>query len=215
MIILFPVQHCSDEVACLLLFINERQNIWYMKYHERAHLTDNEVMSTQWFTNMYRELDRGTQYFQSCLLDTTLAGYKPSKKDMDARIVKEVLWKSIVYRLSNKVQTFKQLGGIPNIDDYKDFKRGFQKVFEQGQNTTDQRKRAFTAAHQNNGERRYYESLEFVLSNLDSLTEKVMEEAEQRSARGVFQVMMMIMLVVKGVRIMMVMIIIMMMMIKL
>ena len=87
-------KHCSDEVACLLLFIIERQNIWFSKYHNRKELMNNEVMSTQTqcFTNMYRELDRGTQYFQNCLLSTTSAGYKPDLDGIDEDIVKETLW---------------------------------------------------------------------------------------------------------------------------
>ena len=48
-------KHYSDEVACLLLSINERQNIWFSKYHHGEELTENEVMSTNWFTNMYQE----------------------------------------------------------------------------------------------------------------------------------------------------------------
>ena len=39
-------KHYSDEVACLLLSINERQNIWFSKYHHGEELTENEVMST-------------------------------------------------------------------------------------------------------------------------------------------------------------------------
>ena len=34
-------KHCSDEVACLLLFIIERQNIWFSKYHNGKELTNN------------------------------------------------------------------------------------------------------------------------------------------------------------------------------
>ena len=44
------------------------------------------------FTNMYKELDRGTQYFQNCLLSTTFAGYKPDLDGIDEDIVKETLW---------------------------------------------------------------------------------------------------------------------------
>ena len=42
------------------LSTNERQNIWFSKYHHGEELTENEVMSTYGFTNMYQELDRGT-----------------------------------------------------------------------------------------------------------------------------------------------------------
>ena len=37
------------------LSTNERQNIWFSKYHHGEELTENEVMSTNWFTNMYQE----------------------------------------------------------------------------------------------------------------------------------------------------------------
>lgn len=182
-------KHCSDEVACLLLFIIERQNIWFSKYHNRKELTNNEVMSTQWFTNMYRELDRGTQYFQNCLLKTTLAGYKPDLDGIDEDIVKETLWKSVLYRLSNKVQTFKKLGGIPDVAGFKNFKKGFQRLFDEGSKSNDTRDKAFTAAHQNNGARRYFESLEVVRRDLDELTKKIIKEAKKRSAKGVFEVL--------------------------
>ena len=51
-------------------------------------------MSTQWFTNTYRELHRSTQYFQNYLLSTKLAGYEPDLDgiDEDIAIVKETLW---------------------------------------------------------------------------------------------------------------------------
>ena len=182
-------KHCSDEVACLLLFINERQNIWFAKYHHREVLTENEVMSTNWFTNMYRELDRGTQYFQNCLLNTTLAGYKPDLDGLDEAIIKETLWKSVVYRLTNKVQTFKKLGGIPPVEEYKRFQKGFMRLFELGSKSNDPRDKAFTAAHQNNGARRYFESLEVVRKDLDVLTKKIIKEAKRRSAKGVFEVL--------------------------
>ena len=95
----------SDRVAGLLLFINERQHIAWCKYHHREDLkTDNTVMTEKWFTNMYRELDRGTQYFQNCLSSTTLADYNPDLDGLDEDIIKETLWKSVVYHLSTNVQ---------------------------------------------------------------------------------------------------------------
>jgi len=98
----------SDAVACFLMFINERQNVWFRKYHGKTPYTDNEVLSTKWFTNMYREVDRGTQYFRKCLLETTLADHKVSSSgDIDEKIVRKVLFKSVIYRIINEVKTFK------------------------------------------------------------------------------------------------------------
>ena len=44
----------ADGVAAFLLFVFERQMIWKRKYRGRQTLTTNNVLSTQWFTNMYR-----------------------------------------------------------------------------------------------------------------------------------------------------------------
>ena len=45
----------ADGVAAFLLFVYERQMIWKRKYRgKRQTLTENNVLSTQWFTNMYR-----------------------------------------------------------------------------------------------------------------------------------------------------------------
>ena len=174
----------SDRVTGLLLFVNERQHLWYCKYHDREDLkTTNRVMTEKWFTNMYRELDRGTQYFWNCLSSTTLAEYNPDLDGLDEDIIKETLWKSVVYRLSNKVQTFKKLGGIPDVDDFNNnnFKEEFLRLLEIGS-------KPFTAAHQNNEARRYFETLEYVCKNLEKLTGKIVQAAERRSAKGVFEV---------------------------
>ena len=51
------------------------------------------------FTNLFRELDQGTQFLREILLPTLL-----SEKLSDA-ILRTVLFKSFVYRLMNKVET--------------------------------------------------------------------------------------------------------------
>ena len=95
----------------------------------------------------------------SVWLNTTLAGYNPDLDGLDEDIIKETLWKSVVYRLSNKVQTFKKLGDIPPVEEYKIFQKGFMRLFKLGSKSNDPRDKAFTAAHQNNGARRYFENL--------------------------------------------------------
>ena len=75
----------------------------------------------------------------SVWLNTTLAGYNPDLDGLDEDIVKETLWKSVVYRLSNKVQTFKKLGGIPPVEEYKSFQKGFMRLFELGSKSNDPR----------------------------------------------------------------------------
>ena len=114
---LLPLEHkpSADAVAAFLLFVLERQKTWGNKRKNRKILTKNKVLATKWFTNMYRELDRGTLYFRYCLSKTDLKGVKITKEHIQTDLVTKVLFKSIVYRLINKVETFMDFGGIPNI----------------------------------------------------------------------------------------------------
>ena len=68
------------------------------------------VLGGKWFTNMYRELDRKTIYFKRQM--TIL---KINKSKVSENLLKEVLFKSILYRLLNKVETFLGFGEIPSL----------------------------------------------------------------------------------------------------
>jgi len=173
---------CSDRVASFLLFVNERQTIWEKKYKGKSRLTTNEVMVNKWFTNMYRELDRGTQYFRKNIMDTTMADHKISK-DIDERIIRKVLFKSIVYRLINEVKTFQAYGGIPDREDMKSFIEFLEvRHHEPGS-------KVFTAAHQNMGLRRLLGTFEFVTKNIKKLAADIAKHAKNRSLRGVNEVL--------------------------
>ena len=67
-------------------------------------LTDNLVLEVKWFTNMYRELDRGTIYFKQQMMKTSLKGVKINLKKISENLMKEILFKSILYRLLNRVK---------------------------------------------------------------------------------------------------------------
>ena len=71
-------------------------------------MTKKKVLSTKWFTNMYQELDRGTLYFGKCIVDTVLKGVASDKNIIDQELVEKVLFRSIVYRLINKVHNSMQ-----------------------------------------------------------------------------------------------------------
>ena len=51
---------------------------------------------------------------------------------LDEDISKETLQKSVVYRLSNKVLMFKNLGGIPDVNDFRNnnIKEEFLRLLE-------------------------------------------------------------------------------------
>ena len=141
---LLPQQKEScDAVAAFLMFVLERQRVWKKKQKGRQQLTQNKVLSTQWFTNMYRELDRGTMYMRHCLLQTELKNTTPSH-NIDPELAQRVLFKSIVYRLINKVDTFVDFGGLPAQEEYTTFENFLSNKKAQGETI-------FTAAHQNMG----------------------------------------------------------------
>ena len=175
---LLPREHepSADAVAAFLLFILERQKTWGNKRKNRKTLTTNRVLATKWFTNMYRELDRGTLYFRYCMSKTDLKGVKISKDTIETDLVTKVLFKSIVYRLINKVETFMDFGGIPNQDEFPAFLSYLKaKVREKVV--------IFTAAHQNMGFRRLMDTFSYLAKNIDKLTYNVVKGANHRSTK--------------------------------
>ena len=165
----------ADAVAAFLLFVHERQKIWKRKYTgKRQTLTKNNVLSTQWFTNMYRELDRGTMYFRKCLLE--LKDRTPSNTTIDHELVHSVLFKSVVYRLINKVETFVDFGGLPTPKDFSTFLTFLAE--KKSQNEV-----IFTCAHQNMGYERLLKTLHFVRKNSASLASQVIKAAEMKSLK--------------------------------
>ena len=75
-----------------------------------APIRENLVLGGKCFTNMYRELDRETIYFKR-----QMKILKINKSKISENLLKEVLFKSILYRLLNKVETFLGFGEIPSV----------------------------------------------------------------------------------------------------
>ena len=165
---LLPAQHLDscDAVAAFLFFIHERQRIWVNKTKGVVPMTNNKVMSTKWFTNMYRELDRGTLYFRKCIVDTVLKGVAIDETIINQDLVEKVLFRSIVYRLINKVETFTDFGGLPDLEEYPKFKKFLAKKKDSGVVI-------FTAAHQNMGYDRLMKTFEYVKNNVKKMATEI------------------------------------------
>merc|ERR1719419_392664 len=149
------LESCSDRIATFLLFVHERQNIWQQKYNGAEMLTMNPVFVEMWFTNVYRELDRGTQYFRKNIMETIMSEHKNSNV-IDVETIENVLFKSIVYRLINEIKTFQAFDRIPDPENLPSFIQFLEACH--GKHGS----KVFTAAHQNIGLRRFLESLKFV-----------------------------------------------------
>jgi len=175
---LLPSQHLDscDAVAAFLFFIYERQKIWVNKTNGVVPMTKNKVMSTKWFTNMYRELDRGTLYFRKCIVDTVLKGVAIDKSIIDQELVEKVLFRSIVYRLINKVETFTDFGGLPDLGEYPKFQKFLAKKKDAGVVI-------FTAAHQNMGYDRLMKTFEFVKKNVKKMASEIVVASRKRTIK--------------------------------
>ena len=87
-------------------FIHDRQLVWHNRFIKQLPSelwTTDAIFKRTKYTNVYRELDRGTIY----LIDHI----KNEKKNI------EIFWAICVYRLLNKIETFDKIG----IISYKDF----------------------------------------------------------------------------------------------
>ena len=123
--------------------------------------------------HLCRELDRGTMYLRNHLNQTDLKGFAIDKDNIDVNLVSKILFKSIVYRLINKVETFMDFGGVPDIESFPKFLKFLREKRNEGSVI-------FTAAHQNMGFDRLMRTFDFVKKNLKNLTSKLVSAAEKR-----------------------------------
>jgi len=114
-------------------FIYDRQEIWHKRFimGMRAPWSDNPIFNEYKFTNVYRELDRGTIY----LLDNICEKMEPVDQ----------VWNIIVYRMFNRVSTYDHLG-------FRSFGRwatdkGFRKAFTILREWADDGNSLYTDAH--------------------------------------------------------------------
>lgn len=98
---------CEENLYNFFEYVFERQEIWYRRniLKDPKPWTENEILRDYKFTNVYRELDRTTQY----LINTV------TKKEVDP---KELIWKIILFRYFNTPELFKEIG-IPSYKEYE------------------------------------------------------------------------------------------------
>ena len=111
----------------------ERQLIWKRRFIDKKERpwTNNKIFQESKFTNVYRELDRTSQWqIKHILLDDKLS-------------LKNLIWKMMVFRFFNNPETFvkgmQEMGwrnGIPDWKDYDedDFASFIEEVRKSGQN---------------------------------------------------------------------------------
>ena len=98
----------------------ERQEIWHKRFikKEKAPWTKDKFLKDYKFTNVYRELDRHSQWEIEHII----------KNDSLTR--KDMIWQIILFRMFNKPETFESMGGLPRYADYdqEKFERAIAKI---------------------------------------------------------------------------------------
>jgi len=113
------LEKCQDNIDEFYEFMHERHMIWYRRFIKklpREKWTKNNILKTTKYTNIYRQLDRGTIWY----LDNVVKKYKKDYKKDDVnkkKLFKNLLWKTILYRLCNKIETIEEIG-LPNYHDF-------------------------------------------------------------------------------------------------
>lgn len=91
-------------------FIYARQKIWYDRFVLKKPYpwTDDIVLRDYKFCNVYRELDKGTQYIVNVMSDVIYTNKSVTEN--------QVLFNDIAYRIFNKYEMFKWIGMYDYID---------------------------------------------------------------------------------------------------
>jgi hypothetical protein len=138
----------SVNMADFYLFCRERQSIWQRRAMGKPKpWSKNEILNTNHFCNIYRELDRGTAFFRAKLLDLQQQQSLLKKKKNLSQWTHHVLWMSYCYRQVNRVDSLQETG-LPQENNLKVFFRTMDKFRKTGSSF-------FTSAHQTT----QYESL--------------------------------------------------------
>ncbi|XP_023344067.1 uncharacterized protein LOC111713446 isoform X2 [Eurytemora carolleeae] len=148
-------------IAAFLKFLVERQIRWEYRREGKEDPGTDPIFKHHKFTNLARELDRGTQFLREQILPLLLAS-KPRSEALSS-----VLFKSITYRLMNKVETFIRCPvGIPDLAKADEF-------LEFVKNEMDNGFPVFTSVHQNMGWERYMQTVCFCQKNILKLCDQL------------------------------------------
>lgn len=93
----------NENFEYYLYFISERMNIFWSRHlgFDQPH-TEDEILKKHKFTNVYRSLDRVSQF----LIGDVIYDQKGLENDRDTE---DIFWRIILYKHFNKIETWKAL----------------------------------------------------------------------------------------------------------
>lgn len=121
---------CEENLDLFFKTMFERQEIWYKRFilKEKQPWTEDEFFANNKFTNVYRELDKNSQWMikNIHLVETNR---------------RELIWKILLFRIFNNPETFEYIktqkrsfkGALPNYDEYD--KEEWKKLITSYRNT--------------------------------------------------------------------------------
>lgn len=114
-------------------FIYERHRIWYVRFvlEQPAPWTEDPILQHYKFTNVYRELDRGTLF----LLDNIKGKGNPV----------DDVWNIIIYRMFNRISTY-EIVGYKSLEWWQNPKN-FRKAFDKWRAAQESGQALYTDAH--------------------------------------------------------------------
>jgi hypothetical protein len=138
-----------------------------------------EIFQRYHFCNNYRELDRGTAYFRSQVLqlakETNLQHSDDRNRLTRLEYTTQVLAMAYYYRLCNKIESFRNaknpVGGIPRFEQ---FDNAFVE-YVQSYNVDKPTATFFTRAHLNQGFKKYLHGCKDSTNKIPQVAQKILE----------------------------------------
>jgi len=98
-----------EELKGFFSYMAERHNIWHRRFilKKPRPWTKDPILRDYNFTNVYRELDRNTQWLLTHVV------HSPKYASVMSQV-----WGTIVFRYFNKPSLFEYMGGIPSFEEY-------------------------------------------------------------------------------------------------
>lgn len=124
---------CEENIEMFFRFMYERHMIWHRRFVDRLsrdQWTNDPILKVTKYTNIYRELDRGTLWYLKNIADVYAREYDglnvldPIRNRYDD-LLKDLIWKTVIYRLCNRIETFEEVG-FPNWRNYN--RSGFSEL---------------------------------------------------------------------------------------
>jgi len=134
-------------------FMHERHMVYVNRFMLQLPppWTENPILRDYKFTNVYRELDRGTLWYKDNIVPL-------------AHGLKELIWLTTMYRLVNRIETF-QIAGLPSLGSWPELREHFRKALK----TLHWTSTVFTNAHLTLPTRSGKSKIDTYISSLDWL----------------------------------------------